>query len=216
MKNSVKQYDKTGLIGMFLACLVVTAGSCKAQNSIKATDSTKTILFVGNSLTYTNDLPSIIVKLGKQKGINIKTEMLAYPNYALEDHWNDGKMAALIAEKRFDFVVVQQGPSSQNDGRVMLLDYGTRIKTLCDKQNTKLAFFMVWPAFANLFMFDGVVKNYTDASVTTNSLLCPVGTAWRKHFSDTNDYSYYGPDMFHPSVKGSEVAAKIIFETLFK
>ena len=216
MKKTIKRYSITGLGGLLFACLVVTAGSCKTQSSIKAAGPAKTILFVGNSLTYTNDLPSMVVKLGKQKGVMIITEMLAYPNYALEDHWNDGKMAILIAEKKFDFVVVQQGPTSQNDGRSMLLDYGARIKALCDKQDTKLAFFMVWPAFANLFMFDGVVRNYTDASVTTNSLLCPVGTAWKKHFNDTNDYSYYGPDMFHPSVKGSEVAAKIIFETLFK
>jgi hypothetical protein len=156
------------------------------------------------------------VKLGKKKRITIKTETLAYPNYALEDHWNDGKIQKLIAEKRFDFVVLQQGPSSQNDGRVMLLDYGAKIKLLCDEHNAKLAFFMVWPAFANLHMFDGVIKNYTDASVITNSLLCPAGIAWKKYFDSTKDYSYYGPDMFHPSEKGSEVAAKIIFETLFK
>ena len=87
--------------------------------------SNKSILFVGNSLTYTNDLPKILVAMAKEKGITIHTEMLAYPNYALEDHWNDGKMQILIQTKKFDFVVVQQGPSSQNDGRIMLQDFGS-------------------------------------------------------------------------------------------
>ncbi len=176
----------------------------------------KTILFVGNSLTYTNDLPALVVKLGEEKGVKIKTEMIAYPNYALEDHWNDGQLQTLLAEKQFDFVVVQQGPSSQEEGRVMLLNYGARIKALCDIHHSKLAFFMVWPAFSNLYMMDGVIKSYTDAATATNSIVCPVGQVWKKYFSETNDYSYYGPDMFHPSQKGSEAAAQVIYETLFK
>lgn len=187
-----------------------------SQKIIPAADSIKTILFVGNSLTYTNDLPGLIVRLGNEKGIDIRTEMIAHPDYALEDHWNDGQLQLLIAEKHFDFVVLQQGPSSQEDGRKMLLDYGTRIKALCDKHNARLAFFMVWPAFYNLSTFDGVIKNYTDAATATNADLCPVGQFWKKHFTKTNDYSYYSSDKFHPSVAGSKNAAKIIFETLFK
>ncbi len=177
-------------------------------------DSVKTILFVGNSLTYSNDLPAMVVRIGKTNGVQLRTTMLAYPNYALEDHWNEGELQKMLESNRYDYVVVQQGPSSQADGRAMLLDYGARIKTLCEKHHAKLAFFMVWPAFSNVENFDGVIKNYTDAAMITNSLLCPVGKAWKEYFSRTKDYSYYGPDMFHPSQKGSEVAAEIIYKTL--
>lgn len=174
------------------------------------------VLFIGNSLTYTNDLPAMVVKLAKEKNIEVTTEAMAFANYALEDHWNDGQIQTLIAEKKFDFVVVQQGPSSQADGREMLLDYGERIKELCEKQNSKLAFFMVWPSYANRHMFDGVIKNYGDAASSTHSILCPVGAVWKKYFTETGDYSYYGPDMFHPSEKGSLVAAGLIVDSLFK
>ena len=190
---------------------------CINSNLVAASkDSVITILFVGNSLTYTNNLPALVEIEAKKKGIRIKTEMIAFPNYALEDHWNDGIFKTRLAEKKYNYVVVQQGPSSQSEGRSMLLDYGARIKEQCDKYNTKLAFFMVWPAYANYSTFDGVIKNYTDASSTTGSLLCPVGKNWKQHFTDTNDFSYYGPDNFHPSLKGSEVAAQVIADTLFK
>jgi hypothetical protein len=205
----------TTIINFFIiACLGVSALACNKETS--DTNAVKTILFVGNSLTYTNDLPALVVQIGKGKGVVIKKEMLAYPNYALEDHWNDGSIQSLLGSKQFDFVVVQQGPSSQNDGRVMLLDYGARIKAECDKYSTKLAFFMVWPAYSNFNNFDGVIKNYTDAATATNSLLCPVGKIWKEYMTTTSDYSYYGPDMFHPSKKGSEKAAQVIYETLFK
>ena len=70
--------------------------------------SLKTILFVGNSLTYTNDLPKLVVAFGKENGVEINTTILAYPNYALEDHWNDGQVQKLIAKYKYDFVVIQQ------------------------------------------------------------------------------------------------------------
>lgn len=208
-----------------IACILflnITAGACKKaktnqpQPVIVYSDSAKSILFVGNSLTYYNDLPGLVARIGRDSGVEIKTEMVAYGNYALEDHWNDGQIQQLIANKKYDFVVVQQGPSSQADGRAMLLDYGARIKNLCVTHNTQLAFFMVWPAFANFNNFDGVIRNYTDAAVATNSMLCPVGKIWKEYFLSTGDYSYYGPDMFHPSQKGSDNAALIIFKTLFK
>ncbi|MFZ1717368.1 MAG: hypothetical protein WAT88_18845 [Saprospiraceae bacterium] len=207
---------------ILLIGLIIVVGATKPANFLHIpsekpyTGALKTILFVGNSLTYTNDLPKMVVAFGKESGVEIKTTILAYPNYALEDHWNDGQVQKLIAKNKYDFVVVQQGPSSQIDGRQMLLDYGAKLKTLCDNTNTQLAFFMVWPAFSNIQTFDGVIQNYTDAALTTNSLLCPVGELWKKHFQDTGDYSFYGPDMFHPSEIGSKNAAKIIFETLFK
>jgi len=209
-RKTVSAILKTFLIIYF--CLPALGGQKKASYGY----SVKSILFIGNSLTYTNDLPAMVVLLAKEKGIRLKAEVLAYPNYGLEDHWSNGNLQQLIPASQFDFVVLQQGPSSQSEGRAMLLDYGVRIKALCDTTKTRLAFFMVWPAFANLHTFEGVIKNYSDAATATNSLLCPVGAVWKKHFDETKDYSYYGPDLFHPSQKGSEIAAKVIVDALFK
>ena len=222
MKNAIKYISVSGCILSGLLCFNITTGlskkikPCHPATVTVLRDSTKSILFIGNSLTYYNDLPSLVARIARDNGIEIKTEMIAYANYALEDHWNDGRIQQLIATKKYDFVIVQQGPSSQPDGRSMLLNDAAKIKALCTKHNTKLAFFMVWPAFANFSNFDGVIKNYTDAAATTHSLLCPVGKVWKEHFLATGDYSYYGTDMFHPSQKGSESAALIIFQTLFK
>jgi lysophospholipase L1-like esterase len=38
---------------------------------------------------------------------------------------------------------------------------------------------------------------------------------WKDYIDSKNDYSYYGDDGFHPSERGSEVAAKVIYNTLF-
>lgn len=184
-------------------------------DSVRIDDNTIRILFVGNSLTYSNSIPLLVEEIGSANGKSIATETLAFPNYALEDHWLEGKMQQAICQGNFDFVVVQQGPSSQADGRAMLFDYGQRIKDVCLSRGTELAFFMVWPAKTNYHTFNGVIKNYTDAANATNSILCAVGIGF-KGYGDIGDFRFYSSDGFHPSPEGSQIAAEIIYSTLVK
>jgi hypothetical protein len=195
------------------AAISAKVGEIIVCDSKRIDDPSIRILFVGNSLTYTNNLPALVVSIGNAQGKSVYSETLAYPNYAIEDHWNDGKLQKLICEGDFDFVVIQQGPSSQADGRAMLFDYGQRIKNICLSRGSELAFFMVWPAKANWHMFDGVIKNYTEAATETSSILCAVGAEFKRH-GDSGDYSFYSSDKFHPSPTGSQRAAEIIFSTL--
>jgi hypothetical protein len=156
----------------------------------------------------------MVSKIACEDGYRVKTEMLAVANYALADHWNDGKLQKLIASGKFDYVVVQQGPSSQEEGRRMLIDYGEKINEQCKKYNVRLAFYMVWPAMSYYDTFEGVIRNYSEVAKRFNAILCPVGEVWRTHFDSTANYSYYGPDMFHPSPEGSAVAARVIWQSL--
>ena len=181
--------------------------------SILAVSQDAKVLFVGNSLTYTNNLPKLFKEEAERLGLTVATEMLAYPNYAVIDHWEDGELQKRIANGSYDFIVVQQGPSSQQEGRVLLIEAGKLISNLCAQHGCKLAYFMVWPSSSYYHTFSGVIKNHQDAASLNNALLCPVGEAW-KIKSDEGDFSYYGADGFHPSVKGSRLAARIIAQTL--
>ncbi|MBX2964070.1 MAG: SGNH/GDSL hydrolase family protein [Cyclobacteriaceae bacterium] len=194
----------------------LTNSSSKLPNGWQQKGTVIQILFVGNSLTYSNDLPSLVVAEAKRAGYAVKAQMLASPNVALDDHWKNGQMQKLIASGQFDFVVIQQGPSSQAEGKQMLLNYGKKLSALCKKHEVTLAYFMVWPAKQNYHMFDGVIRNYTNAATITNSILCPVGKEWKEYFDRTGDFGYYSPDGFHPSLVGSTVAAEIIVQSLFK
>jgi len=189
--------------------------SLKTCNTKRVDDSTIRILFVGNSLTCSNSLPKLVEHIGSAHGKTMDTKTLAYPNYALEDHWNDETMSHFICEVNFDFVVVQQGPSSQVEGRQMLLEYGQLIKGLCLSRGTQLAFFMVWPSITNKHTFDGVIDNYSYAGSQTESILCTVGTEFKKHV-EKGDYHFYSTDQFHPSLEGSQAAATIIYSALIK
>ena len=173
------------------------------------------LLFVGNSLTYTNDLPALVRKEAKKQGVKVRTKMLASPNYALVDHWFQGEAQKYIQTGKFDFVIMQQGPSSQADGKRMLLSSGSQFSKLCNQVGSELVFFMVWPSRRYYATYDSVISNYKNAAISSDAILCPVGEVWKNHFDETNDFSYYGLDGFHPSFRGSQVAAEVIVETLF-
>ena len=173
------------------------------------------ILFVGNSLTYTNDLPKLVRSYAATKGLTIKTEMLAKANFAIVDHWASSRVKKLIKSKKFDYVVIQQGPSSQQDGFDMLVNSGAKYAQLCKENNTQLAYLMVWPSVKYYHTFDGVIANYTSAAHANNATLIPVGTYWKDYIAHTGGYSYYSSDGFHPSKTGSQKVAEIIVKTLF-
>ena len=196
-----------------IGCLVIFPVSITAQK--KEGLKPYKILFVGNSLTYSNNLPVLVEQEASKDQIILSTEILAKPNYALIDHWDEGALQKKIKSKSFDFVVVQQGPSSQQEGRELLFEAVKKLSAICEKNKSQLAVFMVWPSQQYFDTFDKVIKNHRDVAEKYNAVLCPVGEVWKAHFNETKDFSYYGPDGFHPSVKGSEVAAQIIVDSLF-
>ncbi len=203
------------LIILFCTLLIIYSNSYSQQKLSKNTSKTDfNILFIGNSLTYINNLPKLVKENAKLQGIEIDAKMIAFPNYAIIDHWNDGEVQKLITSKKYDFVIIQQGPSSQNNGRKMLIEYGEKYSALCKLNDTKLCYFMVWPSLNNYHTFDDVIKNYKDAASINNSILLPVGEVWKAYFDRTNDFQYYSSDGFHPSLKGSLITAKVIVESL--
>jgi len=71
------------------------------------------VLFIGNSLTQSNDLPAIVQALavaGGQPALTQKSVLL--PGTSLEDQWNNGRALKALRAEKWDVVVLQQGPSS--------------------------------------------------------------------------------------------------------
>lgn len=173
------------------------------------------ILFIGNSLTYSNNMPFILEEIGKSFDKKISTKMICKPNYAIIDHLNEGMIQKEIASKNYDYVIIQQGPSSQEEGRKMLFRDGKIIKKLCKKHTAKFGYFMVWPSKKYYFTFDRVIKNHKEAAEKNNAILFDVGSIWKQYQKSANYVSLYGSDQFHPSKTGSFLAALTIFNKLF-
>ena len=105
------------------------------------------VLFIGNSLTYANDLPAMIEALAKaSKQRRFEHESITLPDSSLEDHWNEGNALKKIQKGKWDFVVMQQGPSAGKEGRDVLLKHGKLFGDEIKKHGGTPAMYMVWPA----------------------------------------------------------------------
>jgi hypothetical protein len=186
------------------------------NNSNNHQEENKILLFIGNSLTYTHNLPSLVQEVGRRQGLELEVNMITKPNYALIDHWKEKEVQRLINSKKYNYVIIQQGPSSQLAGRRMLIEDGKKYTDLCAKNGCQVAYFMVWPSWQNAESFEKVILNHEDAAAQNGAILCPVGREWKNYIDKTKDLSYYGADRFHPSLKGSKVAANIIYHSLFE
>ena len=170
------------------------------------------LLFVGNSLTYTNDLPAMVAALLEDGGHGpVDVRASAYPNYGLQDHWVTPVTRDAIAVGGWDYVVLQQGPSA-TEGRPSLLEYAELFAGEIRAAGAEIALYMVWPSSARAFDFDGVSDSYATAAANVGGVLFAAGDAWRAAWDEDDSLLLYGGDGFHPSVLGSYLAALTIYQ----
>ena len=90
----------------FAALLILLFACCSAGAQ---TGAPLRILFVGNSLTYYNDVPQIAAATvaAMQPGRAIHVEMLASGGATMGDHLREGQLAKLLNKRDYDIVVLQ-------------------------------------------------------------------------------------------------------------
>ena len=127
-------------LGVTLCAMACTLGPDDAESTADIK-----LLFIGNSLTYVNDLPGVVSALGNSTGQAITVSSQAFPDYGLEDHWNDGLAARTINAGGWSFVILQQGPSSLDASRANLIDYATRFGARIRSSGATPARYAEWP-----------------------------------------------------------------------
>ena len=173
------------------------------------------VLFVGNSLTYTNDLPRTLADLAASGGDTLTTGAVALPNFALIDHALGGSNALdVIRRSHWEYVVLQQGPTWPG----LCLDTLVLATRLLDEHiraaGARTAVMMTWPSLADSAGFNSVLYSYRTAADTVGALFLPAGEAWRTAWRADAGLTLYGPDLYHPSPLGTLLAALVIYERL--
>lgn len=172
------------------------------------------VLFIGNSLTYANDLPAIVKAIAEHNKKKFTYKMIAFPNFSLEDHLNKGDAVKAIKENEWDFVVLQQGSSALPESRENLLEFTRRFAAEIKKTNAKPALFMVWTLENRKFDFDRVRESYSLAAKEAGGVFLPAGESWREAWKEKKELKLYS-DGLHPTPFGSYLAAAVIYQRLF-
>jgi hypothetical protein len=168
------------------------------------------VLFIGNSLTASNDLPEVVHAMVRSTGGDLRVETCARGGVSLEDHWNDGHCRKLLEENRYHYVVLQQGPSSRDDSRANLKEWSVRWADAIRARHAQPALYMVWPQQGQPSGFARVSDSYRMAAEQSRARLLPAGDAWRAAADGEHKVILYGSDGLHPTREGTYLAALVI------
>ena len=199
------------------AALAVTAclGTTTPAGPTPIGDGTR-ILFVGNSLTYVNDVPGILQALADSAGgERLAVASRALPNYALIDHWTEGVVQREIANGGWAWVVMQQGwtPAGvyRDTLRLAVRNFGGEIA----KIGAKVALYQTWPPSNRRGDFPGTIESYELAAADVGGVLFPVARAWLAAWERDPSIQLYSGGL-HASPAGSYLAALVMYARVFE
>ena len=209
-------------IGILAICFCVGAGSACSSAPVGPSlpsliGEGRQVLFIGNSLTYWNDLPLIVQALADSAGgESLAVMVVAFPDYNLDDHRAEGTALRAIARGGWEVVVLQQGPSSLPENRVQLRASVGALGAEIRGVSATPALYSVWPSASRREDFDRAIESYTLAAQDVNGVLFPVAAAWLAAWRRDSLLTLYSADGLHPSVEGSYLAALVMYGALFE
>ena len=193
------------------------------------------VLFLGNSYTARNNLPTLISQVATSMGDTLIFSSNTPGGYRLIDHFGDATSLSKIAQGNWDFVVLQaqsQEPAFP-DEQVALetIPYAKKLDSLVKDANpcTETFFYMTWgrkngdstncPIYPPLCTYEGMQsklrERYLLMASLFNGTVVPVGVAWKKMRQLHPSTELYNADESHPSLTGSYLAALSFYQCLF-
>jgi len=203
-------------VARFLLPLLAAALVFGSSGASAAAPKSLRVLFVGNSLTATNDLPAYVAGLADASGRTLEYRTITVGGYNLEDHWHLGEARRALATKAWDYMVMQQGPSALPESQVDLRTWAIRFADEARSRGTRSALLTVWPESYRQDALPDVIQSYRRAAGAAGAELLPAGGAWQKAWRCDRRVGLYGGDGFHPSPTGTYAAALVVYGRLFR
>ncbi len=172
------------------------------------------VLLVGNSYLYSNDLPRELIRQASHRQRRLDVTLLARPDHALSDHLRDGRLQHLLGQ-RWDWVVLQQGPSALPASRDDLRASVQHIDRLVQATpSTRLVLLSAWPQLRHAHMSPDAETSYRLAAQAVGACVAPAASAWRLAREQAPQTKLYQRDGMHPTRLGTQLTAMTLLDAL--
>ena len=203
------------LLAALAAATLLAAAACSSATAA-GDPPTRSILFIGNSLTFANDLPAMVALVAQADHDPIEVASVAGPNLAVIDHVNGSTDAvARIDRGGWGFVVLQQGPTPAGVCRDTLVLAAMRLAPHIRDAGARPALFSPWARLQAPQSLEPAGESAEMAARAVGGIVAPVGIAWREALRTDPGAPLYGPDGYHPAPAGTLLAALTIYDRLF-
>jgi len=194
------------------------------------------VLFLGNSYTFYNNMPSLVSQLANSAGENLTVDSNTPGGYTLEGHTTNATTLQKLASGNYDYVVFQaqsQRPSfPQGQVEQDVFPFARKLDSLARAGNpcVQTLFYMTWgrengdagnctvwpPVCTYEGMDDLLYQRYMQMASDNEAQVAPVGRLWRYLRTYHPTINLYASDGSHPSFAGSYAAATAFYTLLFK
>jgi len=198
--------------------------------------TTKNVLFIGNSYTYVNNLPQLISNVANSAGDQVIFDSSAPGGYTFEGHTTNSVTLDKISQGDWDVVVLQEQsqrpafPIGQIEAEVF--PFAEMLDDLINENNScaETMFYMTWgrkngdasncgfyePLCTYAGMDSLLSLRYQMMAEMNEAVVSPVGAVWHYIREQHPLIELYSSDESHPSLAGSYAAACCFYTSIFR
>jgi hypothetical protein len=205
-----------------------SSASSGAGGADAATPLVLSVLFIGNSYTYVNDLPGTVQQLGDSSGVaKVMVDSVAVGGATLADHAISTGAMPRIDQALWTHVVLQgQSQEPLYDPETFEM-YAALLAAEVKKVGAVPVFYETWARQAgDAFYQDptsggtpaamqaGLRAEYQKVAKAAGALLAPAGDAWEKALAEQPAIDLFQTDGSHPTVNGTYLVACVFHAAL--
>lgn len=210
-----------------------STGPTRAPHSLTRAGCTRRktvcrILFIGNSYTYINDMPAIVMALARVAHKRVVAKVLAEPNATLGSELSSAETAIVSRQAEWNVVVLQEQSEipavAQLREERMYPTVRKLVRSIRDVHAQPMLYLTParrpgWPeqSLSNYgSMQTAVNEGYLDIARELGAAVAPVGFAWSVARRKYPLLALWLADGSHPSTQGSYLAACVFYAAIFR
>lgn len=198
--------------------------------------TTKKVLFIGNSYTAANNLPLLVNNMANSTGDELIYDSYTPGGYRFMNHASDPTTLAKINSDNWDYVALQaqsqETSLSETQMQTEVYPYAQSLSNAIRANNecSEPLFYMTWgrengdaancafmPWVCTYEEMDDVIRaTYIYMSESNEAELAPAGAVWRYLRENHPSINLYSGDGSHPSLAGSYAVACAFYTMIYK
>jgi hypothetical protein len=190
------------------------------------------VLFIGNSFTFTYDMPFKFKEIAESFGRKTYVDTVVKGGMNLKYHSDQAKTYEKIRSRKWDYIVIQghskefARPTDSIDKNCLPFARKIVDSIRANHNCTKILFYETWgyknginssPLISTYSLMQSVIeKEYLRFVGVFSAGLVPVGSVWREVRENYPLINLYNEDLYHPSKEGSYLAACTFYASIFR
>jgi len=208
--------------------LIISLLLFASQYSWAVNDSTN-VLFIGNSITYFNNMPSMFRNIANNKGKAVRIATHTPGGTGIVDHYVNAQLYSLIKSRKWDVVILQPGSSESAGVSYPVSTTVSRARILLDsiyKNNacTRVYLYQIpygipsSGGYPKYFQVQTMIRDSVSKMADSLKLqMLPAGESFRAYYSQYQNQLLHGSiNDIHPNAFGSFLVASTMYAGVFQ